>query len=426
MKLQQIFLILLLLAGVSACNKGPEAPTGSSKVDVSNTQVDTLKATWVVVSSFIKSAGLQNLTDHGFCWATTPLPDFNSSHVSLGSSTAIGQFSHKLTGLDTVTTYYIRSYVMDDKGFVVYSPQLKFTTLSLILPSVTTGSVTNITSVSAQSGGQVTGDGDGTIIARGVCWSLTGTPSLTNNDGFTRDTGTTFISKISGLLQDTSYEVVAYVKNEMGTGYGSIKSFSTRLPCGQAIVIYGTSTYHSVLIGSQCWMKENLNIGNKIPGSQNQDPGITDIEKYCFNDIEANCTLYGGLYQWDEVMRNSTNPGSQGICPNGWHIPSDAEWSALTAFLGGDSIAGTKMKSNTGWYNNGNGTNISGFTCLPAGNRGNDASFNNLTQLGYFWTSSQVDASDSWNRKLNYDTAIITKYNSFKTNGFSIRCMRNQ
>jgi uncharacterized protein (TIGR02145 family) len=125
-------------------------------------------------------------------------------------------------------------------------------------------------------------------------------------------------------------------------------------------------------------------------------------------------------------MRSSVTPGAQGICPSSWHIPSDAEWSLLTAFLGGDSVAGTKMKSATGWYNNGNGTNISGFTGLPGGNRGNDGSYNNLTQLAYFWTSSQADASSAWNRKLNYDTAIVTKYNSFETNGLSVRCIRNQ
>jgi uncharacterized protein (TIGR02145 family) len=84
------------------------------------------------------------------------------------------------------------------------------------------------------------------------------------------------------------------------------------------------------------------------------------------------------------------------------------------------------MKSATGWYNNGNGTNTSGFTGLPGGFRGNDSNFNNLTQLGFFWSSTQADASSAWNRKLNYDTAVVTKYNSFKTDGFSVRCIRNQ
>ena len=427
MKGKLIFLMFLLVTVLFSCRKNPEAPTGSSRIAVSDTlHVDTLKATWAVVSSSIVSAGLKNLTDHGFCWATTPLPDINSTHLSLGSSLTPGKFTAKLTGLDTLTPYYLRSYVMDDKKFVVYSSQLELTTLALTLASVTTDPVTNITSVSAQCGGQVISDGNGTLRARGVCWSASATPSLSHCDGFTTDTGINFTSKLSGLLNDTTYQVAAYVTNEHGTAYGSVRTFSTRLPCGQATVFYGNATYHSVLIGSQCWLKENLNIGTRIAGSQNQDPTNPAIEKYCFNDDSTNCSLYGGLYQWDEAMRSSVTPGAQGICPYAWHIPSDAEWSVLTTYLGGDSVAGTKMKSATGWYNNGNGTNISGFTGLPGGFRGNDSNFNNLTQLGFFWSSTQADASSAWNRKLNYDTAVVTKYNSFMTNGFSIRCVRNQ
>ncbi len=420
------FLMILPVIGFWSCRKVPEAPTGSSMIAVSGTRIDTVKATWAVVSSSIQTAGLKNLKDHGFCWAITSMPALNSSHLSLGSSLTPGQFTDTLTGLAIHTNYYIRSYVMDDKNFVIYSSQVEFTTLDLTLASVTTDTVTNITSISAQCGGVVTSDGNGTISARGVCWSASGSLSLSHCDGFTTDTGKVFNSIISGLLSDTSYKVAAYVTNEKGTAYGVIKTFSTKLPCGQAIVLYGSVTYHSVSIGSQCWLKENLNIGTRIAGSQNQNPSDPGIEKYCFNDDEANCSVYGGLYQWDEAMRSSVTPGAQGICPNGWHIPSDAEWTVLTTFLGGDSIAGTPMKSNTGWYNNGNGTNTSGFTGLPGGYRGNDANFNNLTQLGFFWTSTQGDASDAWNRKLNYDTAVVTKYDSFKTDGFSIRCIRNQ
>jgi uncharacterized protein (TIGR02145 family) len=315
---------------------------------------------------------------------------------------------------------------MDDKKFVLYSSQIEFTTGTLTLASVTTDPVTNITSVSAQCGGQIISDGNGILGARGVCWSASVTPSLSHCDGFTTDTGINFMSKLSGLMNDTIYKVAAYVTNEKGTAYGSVRTFSTKLPCGQAIVFYGNATYHSVLIGSQCWLKENLNIGTRIAGSQNQDPTQSTIEKYCFNDDSTNCSLYGGLYQWDEAMRSSVTPRAQGICPYAWHIPSDEEWSALTTYLGGDSVAGTMMKAATGWYNNGNGTNTSGFTGLPGGYRGNDSNFNNLTQLAFFWSSTQADASSAWNRKLNYDTAVVTKYNSFMTDGFSVRCVRNQ
>jgi len=421
-----IFLVLIII-GLVCCKKGPESPTGSSKITVSNAMTDTVKATWAVVSSKIESPGLKNLKDYGFCWSTKPLPDLSSYHQSFGSTSIALPFSARLSNLAALTTYFVRTYTTDDHDYVYYGPQINFTTLDLNLPVVTTNPVTNITSSSAQSGGQVTSDGNGIISARGVCWSLSGAgvPSLSNYVGLTSDTTDNYSSKITGLMADTTYQVVAYVINEKGTGYGTIRTFSTHLPCGQATVLYGNITYHSVSIGNQCWLKENLNIGTRIAGTQNQDPGNSNIQKYCFNDDSAKCTLYGGLYQWDEAMRSSIAPGAQGICPTGWHIPSDVEWTALTTFLGGDSIAGTKMKSASGWYNNGNGTNTSNFTCLPGGYRGNDSNFNNLTQLGYFWSSTQAGASQAWNRKLSYDTAQVTKYNSFKTSGFSIRCIRN-
>ena len=90
-------------------------------------------------------------------------------------------------------------------------------------------------------------------------------------------------------------------------------------------------------------MAENLNVGTRINGSGSQTNNST-IEKYCYDDNEANCTTYGGLYQWDESMQYSTMPGVQGICPTGWHLPTDAEWTTLTTYLGGEGIAGGKKK----------------------------------------------------------------------------------
>jgi uncharacterized protein (TIGR02145 family) len=426
MKSTILLLALLLVTGLISCKKNPDAPTGSSRIAVSGIRADTLKASWVVVSSSVVAVGLKNITDHGFCWSINPLPDISSPHVSLGSVTDTGRYSSTITGLNSVTTYYIRSFLTDDKKLVIYGNQLVITTLDLVLPAITTMPVTNITANSAVSGGTLTSDGNGRIATRGVCWSVSGTPALNHCDGFTQDNGMTFISSMTGLIHDSTYHVTAYATNDKGTAYGDVKIFSTKLPCGAETVTLDSITYHTVLIGTQCWLKENLNVGTAINGSLNQDPSHTKTEKYCFNNLESNCTQYGGLYQWDEIMKGSIVEGVQGICPSGYHIPMDAEWTSLTTFLGGDSTAGTKMKMNNGWYNNGNGTNTSGFTGLPGGFRGNNSDFNNLTQLAMFWSSTQAGASETWNRKLSADTAAVTKYNSFKTNGFSVRCIQSQ
>ena len=419
----QLFMICAILI---ACKKTPEDPSGGSMVALDNTTVDSIKATWAVVSSDITSIGTAPITDHGFCWGTNPLPDLSSSFSSQGAVTEPREFSYYLSGLTNQTTYYIRSYARTTQ-VIYYSDQQEFTTLELLFPAVSTSPVTHVTSSSVRGGGVITSDGNGIISARGVCWNTVGDPTLANALGSTSDgSGTgSFASEVSGLSQQTTYFIAAYVTNEKGTAYGAIKSFTTPLPCGQLTIVYENQTYNSVKIGTQCWFKENLNVGSRIDGSQNQDPANPTVEKYCFNNDEANCDTYGGLYQWDELMKNSTTEGAQGICPAGWHIPTDEEWITLTNFLGGESVAGTKLKSATGWLDNGNGTNVSGFTGLPNGNRGNDGNFNDLTKLSYFWSSSQSGASEAWNRKLHFDTETVTSYNSFKTNGFAVRCLQD-
>jgi uncharacterized protein (TIGR02145 family) len=181
---------------------------------------------------------------------------------------------------------------------------------------------------------------------------------------------------------------------------------------GNPTVTYGGQVYHTVQIGTQCWFRENLNIGTRINGSQDQtNNGI--IEKYCYGDNEANCNTYGGLYQWDELMQYVSTEGAKGLCPDGWHIPTDAEWSTLTTYLGGESVAGGKMKEagTSHWASpNAGATNSSGFTALPGGSRYYGGNFVNLTYNAYFWSSSQYDDSIAWYRNLYYDNEIVFRY----------------
>jgi len=186
-------------------------------------------------------------------------------------------------------------------------------------------------------------------------------------------------------------------------------------------------TYNTVLIGTQCWMAQNLNVGTKIAGSSNQTNNDI-IEKYCDNDDENNCNIYGGLYQWDEAMQYSTTEGVKGICPTGWHLPTDAEWTTLTTFLGGDGIAGGKMKEagTTHWSAPNTGaTNSSGFTALPGDYRSGGGNFYYLTYGAYFWSSSQYDAAHAWDRYLSYGDEDVYRSYYTKAGGWSARCVRN-
>ncbi|HRY31797.1 MAG TPA: FISUMP domain-containing protein [Bacteroidales bacterium] len=214
-------------------------------------------------------------------------------------------------------------------------------------------------------------------------------------------------------------------------------------PCqGITAFTYGGQVYNTVEIGTQCWMKENLNIGTMVnsiytgtPHSECSNNSL--IEKYCYNNDSANCALYGGLYDWDEMMQYSTIPGTQGICPSGWHIPSEAEWCTLSTFLDPNAdciawgvesfIAGGKMKETgyTYWISPNTGaTNESGFTALGAGSRGGSGGFNTLGYYTYFWSSSEYSVSDVVYRRLSNDSACVSRYDNSKTTGVSVRCVR--
>ncbi len=191
--------------------------------------------------------------------------------------------------------------------------------------------------------------------------------------------------------------------------------------------------YATVTIGTQCWMAANLNAGGMTSGMFDQwDEG--SLSKYCYGDNEENCDLYGGLYQWGEAMNYATTEGAQGICFNGWHLPTDAEYTILTDYLGGEAVTGGKLKS-TGTIEEGNGlwhtpnagaTNESGFTGLPGGCREIESgSFENLGNYGSFWTSSPFDTNNNLYRYLDYGYAWMLQDNCSPQHGFSVRCLKD-
>jgi uncharacterized protein (TIGR02145 family) len=306
------------------------------------------------------------------------------------------------------------------------------------LPTVNTANVSDIRIGSATSGGNVFSDGGLTVSAKGVCWSASPMPTVTGSYTVDGSGLGAYVSRLTGLLPGVPYYVRAYATNSFGTAYGNQVEFSayTPQPCPNVpTVTYGGKIYNTVLIGNQCWLKENLNIGTRIDGSQDQtDNG--NIEKYCPNDLESNCDLYGGLYQWNEAVQYSTVEHVQGICPTGWRIPTDADWCALTVFLDatvncnnigwGGIDAGGKLKAagNTYWASPNTGaTNSSGFTALPAGFNGGGFAY--LSTNAIFWSSTQSNSISAWYRNLENDLNQADRSNNPKTFGMSIRCIRD-
>jgi len=162
--------------------------------------------------------------------------------------------------------------------------------------------------------------------------------------------------------------------------------------------------YKYVEIGSQIWMAENLNynaIGSKCYGDNSG------------GDSQNRCGTYGRLYDW-----NTANA----VCPTGWHLPSDEEWTALTDFAGGESTAGTKLKSKTGWSTN-NGTDEFGFSALPGGNF--TGGFGNVGNYGFWWSATESNSGDAWGRTMRYDYSNVIRDNFMKPAQYSVRCVKD-
>ncbi|HSL90539.1 MAG TPA: FISUMP domain-containing protein [Ignavibacteriaceae bacterium] len=192
--------------------------------------------------------------------------------------------------------------------------------------------------------------------------------------------------------------------------------------CGVSKVSYGGKDYNTVLIGDQCWLKENLDVGEMIQGASNQTNNSI-IEKYCYGNNPANCSTYGGFYQWDEMMQYSTTPGTQGICPDGWHIPTLAEFETLKATVNNDGNALKAIGQGTG---GGAGTNTSGFSALLTGLRSVYGDFNGLGFTTDFWSSTEYSITYyAINLRLNRSGSTINLLSSEKVNGHSVRCIKD-
>jgi uncharacterized protein (TIGR02145 family) len=393
---------------------------------VTTTAVTNITPTTAESGGNVTSDGGATVTARGVCWSTIASPTTSDSHTTNGSGT--GVFVSNLAGLTPNTLYYVRAYATNIIG-TSYGNQVTFSTLAT-LPTLTTTTVTNITTTTATSGGNVTSDGGATVIARGVCWNTTPNHPTIADSHTTDGTGVgDFVSDITGLFWwGTLYNVRAYATNSIGTAYGNELTFATLNsypPCPDIpTVTYEGKTYNTVLIGTQCWFEENLNVGIEINVSINpSNNGIK--EKYCYDDVESNCAIYGGLYKWDELMQYSTVEGAQGLCPTGWHIPTDGEWTVLNTFLGLE--AGNKMKETgyTHWGYSNNGNNESGFTALPGGYLTFEDNFGALGGSAYFWTSSKDDDTHAWAWDLQSNLSGVYPWIYVMTWGFSARCVKN-
>jgi uncharacterized protein (TIGR02145 family) len=273
------------------------------------------------------------------------------------------------------------------------------------------------------------------VFERGIVWSSSPNPTVTSSKSVAGKGGFGFTHSFGTIDPNNIQYARAYARTSAGVFYSPERSFTSvpwvRCPGTPSVTDIDGNLYQTVQIGNQCWTQSNLKVskfrdGGNIPNItgeiQWEQTHTSSMGGWCnYNNDSSNGVTYGKLYNWYAVS------DSRGLCPTGWHVPSDEEWTILTTYLGGTSVAGGEMKSTTGWIFGGNGTNTSGFSALPGGIRsGGSGLFTTLGNHGDWWSST----SPCWNchpwvyRLENY-SAAVTRYGDTHRSGFSIRCLKD-
>lgn len=300
------------------------------------------------------------------------------------------------------------------------------------IPVISTKAVTDVTMSSAKSGGIIISDGGEAIIEYGVCWNTSGNPNST--DLFTIGTSgsSQFDSNIMDLAANTTYHLRAYASNSAGTGYGEELIFKTDVDpdaSGNGVVDIDGNVYNIVEIGSQVWMRENLNTtkynnGKEILHVINHSSWYYCTQgAYCdWGNTGTYSNTYGRLYNWYAAANNN-------ICPTGWHVPSREEWETLRNNSGGEIAAGGILKEmgTEHWLEpNRDATNQYGFTALPAGYRASyENRFDPIGISANFWTSTEFSDVGAWFYGMYFSFGSLGTNSNLKSEGLSIRCIKN-
>ena len=249
----------------------------------------------------------------------------------------------------------------------------------------------------------------------------------------------TFVLSFSSVFaqNDTMYVMkngTVVGQYNVNTEVDSVIFYKPTLEGNNPNITYGSitdidgNTYKTVTIGTQTWMAENLKVTKYNDGIA--IPNVTDNTAWrelttgalCdYDNTPSNSETYGKLYNWHAV-----NTGK--LCPTGWHVPSDAEWTELTDYLGGTSDAGGKLKETgtTHWNSPNTGaTNETGFTALPGGYRYSSGTFRYVGDYGLWWSATESNASNAWSRSVGYSYSYVGRVSRDKELGFSVRCLRD-
>jgi len=437
------------------------------------------------VNGKVLTDGSTSINQRGFVYAASHNPTLDNNSVNNGSGT--GEYTSTITELTAGTTYFVRAFATNVNG-TYYGNEVAVTTTATtpsVLPSVTTITVTNVTTSEATVRGAVTSDGGENVTQRGFVYGTEHNLSIASSSIVYHGTGVgQYVNLLSSLLSGQTYYVRAFATNNVGTAYGDELTFTTTTPspvAGDAVPCPGTPTvtdhegnvYNTVQIGTQCWTKENLrtttspSTGTYLIPPAGTNETFAGKQARWYDDDSATYAPrnYGLLYNWNAAMDTfnidfgelSVNPVSgefwigftdlrRGICPQGWHVPSDAEWTTLADYLNAreeyrsgdiDGYIGKALASTTGWaisttsHDVGNiqsANNLTGFSAIPAGYC-YDLLFENSGYITQFWSTWDNDEhpelADLWRLDAGRPDLEYLD-NPKKSMGLSVRCLRDE
>lgn len=321
---------------------------------------------------------------------------------------------------------------IDDDNDTITEDTISGDTIVKTLPKVKTIVVYDIEKNKAFSGGEIISDGGAVITAKGICWNTEGNPDLEDNFTNNGKGSDAFNCAITGLDSYRLYYVRAYATNSLGSAYGEEFCFVTlpdNIDTTKVSDVDG-NVYDVIFINGQSWMKQNLKVtryknGDLIGTTDNPKKDISS-QGYCdyewvYDDNPQNDSVYGRLYTWYAVAN------SKGLCPPGWHIPSESEWATLSEYFGGDQLSAEKLKEEgtEHWHSPNYAEDVSEFGALPGGLRIYFGSFSELNSSGFWWTASQADSETAWGRSMSNNYTLLKKEMFNKRFGFSVRCIKD-
>lgn len=391
---------------------------------LSTSPVTEITTTSAKSGGIITYDGNAQITERGICWSIAAEPAISDSKTSDGPG--IGGFESSMTGLSVGNIYHVRAYATNAAG-TAYGEEVTFSTLGDSPSAITRPAIYVSTTLATLNGNVNANYSPSTVTFEYGTTTSYGNVSPVDQSPVTGNIGTDVSSKIISLTTGTNYHYRVKAVNALGTTYGEDMTFSTTNIATDA----DGNVYNTVLIGTQVWMAENLKTTKYNDGSPIAN--VTDAGTWFAMTTDAYCDYandpsysetYGRLYNWYVV--DVSNP--KNVCPAGWHVSTDLDWTILAVSVGGEDRAGGFLKEmgTTHWMDpNVSTNNENGFTALPGGTRGYNGEFSGSGNDAFWWTSTEYDPDQAWFRNISYYISSCNRGSYWKRDGFSVRCIQD-